>query len=106
MSPGLFPTHSDGSPFLNFSAFDVYNWGDENYVKGIYSSPSVCLGREEKSQYQDLVDLISNCIYFACEHTHTETRATVQSALESGIPAAREIHQKLLLGGKAVNLMG
>ncbi|KAL7486099.1 hypothetical protein ACHAW6_011700 [Cyclotella cf. meneghiniana] len=98
MSPDIFPTHSNGSPFLNFSAFDVYNWGNDNYVQGIYSSPSVRLGREEKSQYQALADPISNCIFFAGEHTHTEASATVQSALESGVRAAREIHQQLLLG--------
>ena len=59
------------------------------------------VGRE-KSQYQALADPMLNFIYFAGEHTHLESIATVQSALESGVRAAREIHQQLLLGEKAV----
>ena len=78
---------------LTFSAFDVYDWSDDKYVQGMYSSPSVLsqsTGGINPNQH--LAEPIMN-VYFAGEHTHTVTSATVQSALESGVRAAHEIYE-------------
>ena len=97
MTDKIFHRDCNDDPMLTFSAFDIYDWSADVYVKGMYSSPSVSLGSSAaKSPYLYLSEPISNCLYFAGEHTHTETCATVQSALESGIRAAREIYQDLL----------
>ena len=92
----IFHRDCNDDPMLTFSAFDVYDWSADIYVKGMYSSPSVSSRSPlAKPPYQYLSESILNCVYFAGEHTHTETSATVQSALESGIRAAREIYQDL-----------
>jgi hypothetical protein len=91
----IVPKSHDGNRYLTFSAFDVYDWLEDKYVHGMYSSPSISssgqFGAATTSQH--LAEPISQCVYFAGEHTHDQACATVQSALESGIRAAREIYQ-------------
>ena len=78
---------------LSFSAFDIYDWSDDEYVQGMYSSPSVSSRwTEAMNPYRHLAEPMMN-VYFAGEHTHTVTSATVQSALESGVRAAHEIYE-------------
>jgi hypothetical protein len=95
MPANVFRTDSNDNPCLTLSAFDIYDWSNDDYVQGMYSSPSVISGlAADSSPYGHLATPVLNCVYFAGEHTH-ETGATVQSALESGVRAAQEIYREL-----------
>lgn len=93
----VIPRNNDGNQYLTFSAFDVHDWSEDKYAQGMYSSPSISSSRQlgAASFPHHLAEPISQRVYFAGEHTNTEAFATVQSALESGIRAAHEIHQQL-----------
>jgi len=97
VSPDIFFKDQNSNICLTFSAYDIYDWSKDQYIRGMYSSPSVnsghILGDIPPAQY--LAEPISK-VHFAGEHTHTETSATVQSALESGIRVAHEIYQHLI----------
>ncbi len=101
----IFPKkdREDATAFT-FSAFDVYDWSDDMHIRGLYASPSVNLLNHRRGEtpmdsgsqcYHHLATL-SNRIFFAGEHIHTETNATVQSAIESGICAADDILVSLM----------
>ena len=87
------------------TAFDLHDWSDDEFVMGLYSSPSVnagwktskCCneGKVLKTMRDDMKAPINNSIYFAGEHTNVKTCATVQAAIESGIIAAVEIVKSL-----------
>lgn len=81
------------------AAFDLYDWSDDEFIGGIYSSPSVGAGWRQHDSSQtcrhDLKDSIENAIFFAGEHTNTKVCATVQSAMDSGVIAAKDVLQSL-----------
>lgn len=69
------------------SAFSLYDWSKDDYVLGLYSSPSV--GCYEYRKH--LRAPIKETIFFAGEHTNEKSCATVQAAMESGIKAAGDV---------------
>lgn len=77
------------------AAFDLYDWSGDEFIGGIYSSPSFGAGWKNSNNKatcrDDLKASICNTIFFAGEHTNTKVCATVQSALDSGIIAARDV---------------
>lgn len=96
-------------------AFDLYDWSDDEFVKGIYSSPSIDAGLGFLHQHHrssssstsetdfavttardDIRAPIRDYVYFAGEHTNTKTCATVQAAIESGLLAASEVLKSLV----------
>lgn len=86
------------------AAFDLYDWSEDKFVRGLYSSPSVdagwkVSGHGEKKQFKtsrdDIKAPICNTIYFAGEHANVKTCATVQAAIESGIIAATDVLESL-----------
>ena len=84
------------------SAFWLYDWSDDPYVRGLYSSPSVGAGWKQPNSSHltsrhDLACPIADTIFFAGEHTHTSTSATVQAAMESGCRVAEEVQKSLFL---------
>mmetsp|Transcript_4042 Transcript_4042/g.9255 ORF Transcript_4042/g.9255 Transcript_4042/m.9255 type:complete len:701 (-) Transcript_4042:6-2108(-) len=95
----------DDAAAITFSAFDEYDWSGDMHARGLYSSPSVdvldnevgATSTSEKLQcHNHLATPLSNRIFFAGEHMHTETNATVQSAIETGICAADDILDSLV----------
>mmetsp|Transcript_14897 Transcript_14897/g.28005 ORF Transcript_14897/g.28005 Transcript_14897/m.28005 type:complete len:862 (-) Transcript_14897:2613-5198(-) len=84
------------------AAFDLYDWQNDEFIGGIYSSPSVGAGlkhlhaRKETCR-DELKAAIESTIFFAGEHTNTKVCATVQSALDSGMIAAKEVLQSFSL---------
>ena len=92
------------------SAFALHDWSDDEYVMGAYSSPSVGAGWQnletnnspqlEEKEYPTHRDFlakpIKDSIWLAGEHVNVKTCATVQSAMESGDRAAREVLKSLL----------
>jgi Monoamine oxidase len=88
------------------AAFDLYDWSDDIFVGGIYSSPSLGAGWRQLNSKEtcrhDLKAPLHSTIYFAGEHTNTKVCATVQSALDSGVIAAKDVLQSF---SKDSNLM-
>jgi len=69
------------------SAFSLFDWSDDEYIGGLYSSPSIgCF-----QQRRHLRSSIKDTIFFAGEHTNEKTSATVQAAMESGVLAAQDV---------------
>ena len=69
------------------SAFSLFDWSSDEYVGGLYSSPSIgCFLRRK-----DLRSSLKDTIFFAGEHTNEKTCATVQAAMESGLLAANDV---------------
>lgn len=104
--------NSDGSSLFiddiipTCSAFHLYDWSDDEFVGGLYSSPSIGAGwkssRISSSNDNEPADVITtdreylrmpirNTVFFAGEHTNTKTCATVQAAIESGIHVASSV---------------
>lgn len=85
------------------AAFDLYDWGDDEFIGGIYSSPSVGAGwstiHSKEICRHNLKAPIENIIFFAGEHTNTKGCATVQSALDSGVIAAKDILESFSVDG-------
>ncbi|KAL7576421.1 hypothetical protein ACA910_018225 [Epithemia clementina (nom. ined.)] len=80
------------------SAFLMHDWSDDEYVRGLYSSPSIGGGWQstiDRTCRHDLAAPIEDTIFFAGEHTNLSTSASVQAAMESGIRAAEEVWQSL-----------
>jgi len=84
------------------SSFALHDWSDDEFTLGIYSSPSVGAGWGGNKEslvggvlpptHRDiLAQPINNEIWFSGEHASTTTCATVQSAMESGARAAKEV---------------
>ena len=83
------------------SAFDLYDWSADEFVGGMYSSPSVDAGwrvahdsdgnKIIQTCRHDMKAPIADTIFFAGEHTNVKTCATVQAALESGSIAASDV---------------
>jgi hypothetical protein len=92
------------------SAFALHDWSDDEFVMGAYSSPSVGAGwqhletnnslQHEEKEYPTHRDFlakpIKDSIWLAGEHVNLKTCATVQSAMESGDRAAKEVLHSLL----------
>jgi Flavin containing amine oxidoreductase len=85
------------------SAFAAHDWSTVEFVKGLYSSPSVNAGwRRQPAGESETVTTCREelarpifinrvaCIFFAGEHTNSKCSATVQAAMESGIRAAAQ----------------
>ena len=90
------------------SSFAIHDWSEDEFTLGIYSSPSVGAGWGAKSDdtsqvgydlpltHRDyLVMPINNEVWLSGEHANTKTCATVQSAMESGTRAAKEVYRVL-----------
>ena len=90
------------------SSFALHDWSEDEFTLGIYSSPSVGAGWGGKSYKESiagdilppthrdhLAKPINNDIWFSGEHANTATCATVQSAMESGARAAKEVYLAL-----------
>ena len=83
------------------TAFQLHDWSDDEFVMGLYSSPSIDAGWRIsgesngddllKTARHDLKAPIGETIYFAGEHANTKTCATVQAAIESGLAAASDV---------------
>ena len=106
----------EGRVFLNpeeptCSAFLLHDWSDDEYVMGMYSSPSIGAGWKSLDQHDDreskspsyiktsrdlLAMPIADTVFFAGEHTNIRTSATVQAALETGTRSADEVLRSLL----------
>lgn len=69
------------------SAFSLFDWSDDEYIRGLYSSPSIGCFLQRKH----LRSSIKDTIFFAGEHTNEKTCATVQAAMESGLLAANDV---------------
>lgn len=101
LGPSIFAKKDhDDVAVITFSAFDAYDWSGDMHERGLYSSPSVdvldtevgATSTSDKLQcHNHLATPLSNHIFFAGEHMHTETNATLQSAIETGICAADDI---------------
>ena len=107
-------SNDEGSVFLEpssptCSSFVLHDWSEDEFTLGIYSSPSVgagyvCNARTRRPgesapvlTHRDyLATPIKNTIWFAGEHANTNTCATVQSAMESGAKAAKEVYKSLI----------
>jgi hypothetical protein len=92
------------------SAFAWHDWSEDEYILGMYSSPSVGAGWQssasssgcdktaDKDTCRDfLAKPIKDLVFFAGEHTNIKTCATVQAAMESGTRAAEEVLHSMLL---------
>jgi len=90
------------------SSFALHDWSEDEFTLGIYSSPSVGAGWAGKSHdgsivgdvlpltHRDYLAMpINNEIWISGEHANTATCATVQSAMESGSRAAKEVYRAL-----------
>lgn len=90
------------------SSFALHDWSDDEFTMGIYSSPSVGAGWRVNANigptgkimppltHRDyLAKPINNELWFSGEHANTTTCATVQSAMESGARAAKEVYRAL-----------
>ena len=91
------PSNSEVKAFVDpysptCSSFALHDWSEDEFTLGIYSSPSVGAGFTHRDC---LTKPINNDIWFAGEHANTTTCATVQSAMESGSKAAKEVFQAL-----------
>ena len=91
------------------SSFALHDWSEDEFTLGIYSSPSVGAGWSGNlndeflagdvlppTHRDRLAKPINNQIWFSGEHANTETCATVQSAMESGARAAKEVFKALV----------
>jgi len=98
--------NGEGSIFLEpssptCSSFVLHDWSEDEFTLGIYSSPSVGAGwylgdNEPLLTHRDyLANPIKNKIWLAGEHANISTCATVQSAMESGEKAAKEVFRSL-----------
>ena len=80
------------------SAFEVYDWSEDNYIGGLYSSPTVGAGYrlgDRKCTLRDyLREPLHDRVFFAGEHTQ-DICATVQSAIDSGLRAAEEVRMSM-----------
>jgi hypothetical protein len=91
------PSNSEEKAFVDpysptCSSFALHDWSEDEFTLGIYSSPSV---GADFTHRDCLTKPINNDIWFAGEHATTTTCATVQSAMESGSKAAKEVFQAL-----------
>ena len=81
------------------SAFCMHDWLEDEYVQGMYSSPSVGAGWQDSSSDRtcrhDLASPIRNTVFFAGEHTNVSTSASVQAAMDSGLRAADQVYKSL-----------
>jgi hypothetical protein len=85
------------------SSFALHDWSEDEFTMGIYSSPSVGAGWGGRSRgdvlplthRDNLAKPINNEIWFSGEHANTTTCASVQSAMESGARAAKEVYQAI-----------
>ena len=80
------------------SAFEVYDWSEDNFIGGLYSSPTVGAGYRPGDGKYTLRDYLREPlherVFFAGEHTQNIC-ATVQSAIDSGLRAAAEVIMSL-----------
>ncbi|KAG7339261.1 amine oxidase [Nitzschia inconspicua] len=86
------------------SAFALHDWSDDEYIQGVYSSPSVGAGWQDLEREGPthplrhyLAQPIKESLWLAGEHANVTTCASVQSAMESGDRAAKELLQTLSL---------
>jgi hypothetical protein len=91
------PSYSEERVFVDpyspaCSSFALHDWSEDEFTLGIYSSPSV---GADFTHRDCLTKPINNDIWFAGEHANTTTCATVQSAMESGSKAAKEVFRVL-----------
>jgi len=87
------PSNSEEKIFIDTcspscSSFALHDWSEDEFTLGIYSSPSIGASFTHR---ECLTKPIKNDIWFAGEHVNTTTCATVQSAMESGAKAAKEV---------------
>ena len=95
----------------NYDASAFFDWKEHaTNIKGVYSSPTINTGWyinpsknntnvttcEIRTMRHDLAEPVAGCIFFAGEHTSTKNSSCVQSALETGIRASKEVLAKLL----------
>jgi hypothetical protein len=91
------------------SAFAWHDWSEDEYILGMYSSPSVGAGWQPRANSggDESTDKVKTCrdflakpikdlVFFAGEHTNTKTCATVQAAMESGLRVAEEVLHSML----------
>lgn len=71
----------------SFVDYYFYDWGSNPFVRGCYASPVV----NSYAMAEKLAEPIENELFFAGEATNTKGMSTVQSAIDSGKRAAKEI---------------
>ena len=71
-----------------FEVGDVYHWYDDPYARGAFA----LFEPEQQTRLQEHIVRPEGRIHFAGEHTSLY-HAWIQGALESGIRAAREVHE-------------
>ena len=112
---GAFPPENSTTQSKNNDKYDAcafFDWKEHApFIKGAYSSPTINTGwyvdpsRNNKNSTtsgirtmrHDLAEPVGDYIFFAGEHTSTKNNSCVQSALETGIRASKEVLTKLLL---------
>ena len=83
------------------SSFAIYDWSEDRFISGIYSSPSTGAGwgAFDPTSLDTCRDYlgspIRNTIFFAGEHTNENNCSTVQAAIESGIFATQNVLSSL-----------
>ena len=92
----------------DYDACAYFDWGKDMFSKGAYSYPTTGCGwyknitksNEENQPFRtmrdDLADPVANSVFFAGEHTSTISSGYVQSALETGIRAGKEVANSIL----------
>lgn len=85
------------------TAFEIHDWSQDEFIMGLYSSPSVDAGwrisehsGDMRTARDDLQHPIQNSIFFAGEHANTKNCATVQAAIESGLTAATDVLKSII----------
>jgi monoamine oxidase len=76
------------SVVAEFEVGDAYNWYDDPYARGAFA----LFEPEQQTRLQEHIVAPEGRIHFAGEHTSLY-HAWIQGALESGIRAAREVHE-------------
>lgn len=66
----------------------VQDWTKDRFIKGGYSSPSFNVSSEDREY---IASSIKNTLFFAGEYTCSDRYMVMQSAIESGIRASKEI---------------
>ena len=93
----------------NYDSCAFFDWKEHApFIQGAYSSPTINTGwyitptknntnGEIRTMRHDLAEPVGGCIFFAGEHTSTKNNSCVQSALETGIRASKEVLTTLML---------
>ncbi len=80
--------YTESKPSASFVDARMIDWGEEPYIHGGYSFPSICYS-VERNKY--LAAPVGDRLFFAGEHTHPLTGCTIQAAIEMGEWSADEI---------------